>query len=705
MNSRPFKVINLILLNALCTLPAISHAEISQTDSLWHLSLADLMQVKTTRIATGTQTPLDKAASTVTVISAADIEAMGATDIDEVLEAVPGLHVGYSDQGFTPKYNFRGITSNYNSQALMLINGIAITSLFVGNRSNVWAGMPVKSISRIEVIRGPGSALYGADAFSGVINIITKNREEIANTQFGSRIGSFNNKAAWLQTGNSFGNTDISLSLEVEKTDGWKEKIDQDAQTFIDNDPNNTSTAVSLAPGSVSSMKDMIESRLEISNGNNRLRLGYQGRFNIGTGPGIAQALDDHGRFASNRYNIDFSHNQNQLTENWGLESKISYYHGSQEVEQNVHLFPKGAFAGAYPDAFIGNPELKEHNARANITSIYRGFDRHLIRLGVGYYWGDIYEVTEHKNFNPDFSPKPGLKDVSDTDEAYLPEKGRSNYHGFAQDEWQITNDLQLISGLRYDNYSDFGNTTNPRLAVIWAANKNITQKILYGRAFRAPSIAELHVISNPVILGNPDLKAETIDTFELTLSYHPRSSYSINSNLYYYDINDYIVFITEGATATAQNAGKRTGYGAELELTIPIDESLKLYMNYAYQHSEDSTSHDDIGEAPNHQAYLRTDWRFQTNWQLNSQINWVGQQGRVSGDSRAALNDYTNISLTLRHQAINSPFSFKCSIKNLLDNKVAEVSQGPSVLPVSAIPNDLPMAGRNLYAELQYDF
>lgn len=705
MNFQPFIILNLTLLHALLTLPYVSHAEISQFDSLWQLSLSDLTQLKTTRIATGTQTPLDKAASTVTVINAADIESMGATDIDEVLETVPGLHVSRSEQAFTAKYTFRGITSTYNPQALMLINGIAITSLFTGNRSNVWGGMPVKSISRIEVIRGPGSALYGADAFSGVINIITKNREEITHTQVGSRIGSSNHKAIWLQTGNSFGNTDIALSLEAEKTDGWKENIDEDAQTFFDNDPNNPSPAVSLAPGSVNSMKDTIESRLEISNGNHRLRLGYQGRFNIGTGPGIAQALDDHGRFASNRYNIDFSHNQNQLTEHWGLESKISYYHGSQEVEENVHLFPKGAFAGAYPDAFIGNPEFKEHNARASLTSLYRGFDQHLVRLGLGYYWGEIYEVTESKNFNPDFSPKPGLEDVSDTDEVYLPEKGRSNYHGFAQDEWQISRNIQLISGLRYDHYSDFGDTTNPRLALIWAANKDITQKFLYGRAFRAPSIAELHITSNPVNLGNPDLKAETIDTFELALSYHPENSYSINSNLYYYDIDDYIVFVAEGATATAQNAGKRAGYGAELELTIPIDETLKFYMNYAYQHSEDSATHDDIGEAPNHQAYLRNNWYFQTNWQLNSQINWVGQQSRASGDTRAPLDDYTDISLTLRHQNPSSPLSFKFAIKNLLDNNIAEVSPGPSSLPVAAIPNDLPMAGRSLYGELQYDF
>ncbi len=127
--------------------------------------------------------------------------------------------------------------------------------------------------------------------------------------------------------------------------------------------------------------------------------------------------------------------------------------------------------------------------------------------------------------------------------------------------------------------------------------------------------------------------------------------------------------------------------------------------MNYTYQYLEDSTSHDDIGERPNHQAHLRSDRHFQINWQLNSQINWVRQQGRVSGDNRADLNDYANISLTLCHQATTYPLNVKFSLKNLLDNKFAERSQEPITLPVPAIPADLPMAGRNLYTKLQHDY
>ena len=124
-------------------------------------------------IATGVEQPLYKAPAVASVLTQKDIEQIGATDIDEILETVPGLHVARDAAGYNPIYTFRGISARSNPQVLMLINGIPITNLFAGDRNQVWGGMPVQAIEKIEVIRGPGSALYGADAFAGVINIVT----------------------------------------------------------------------------------------------------------------------------------------------------------------------------------------------------------------------------------------------------------------------------------------------------------------------------------------------------------------------------------------------------------------------------------------------------------------------------------------------------------------------------------------------------
>ena len=670
-----------------------------QDESLWDMSLEELGQVRVITLATGTKTPLDKAAAVATVITEDDIIAMGATDLDEILETVPGLHVGRSDQGYSPKYNIRGITSTFNPQTLVLINGIPITSLFTGNRSQVWAGMPVKSIARVEIIRGPGSAMHGADAFSGVINIITKTGKDINGTKFGARAGSFDTQAAWVEHGGSYGDFDIGFTFEYETTDGQREKIEQDFQTGLDAA---FMTDASLAPGPVNTNKDMIESRLDIAYNNSRFRAGYQGRSNMGTAPGVAQALDPHGRFASQRFNADYTYTLVDLTPNWGVESRVSYYRGTQEVEEDILVLPKGTFGGAYPDGLIGNPELKEENARFDFNGTYRGFNDHIVRLGTGAYWGDIFEVKESKNFNPDLSPKPGLEDVSGTSEVFLPEKDRSSYHFFAQDEWRFADNWLLTSGIRYDDYSDFGDTTNPRFALVWATTDSITTKLLYGRAFRAPSIAELFASSNPVALGNPDLTPETIDTYEFAFTQQVSSQLLYSANIFYYQIDDYITFVGTGSgTQQAQNVGERVGYGTELEVDYEPIKTLRLLANYSYQKSEDDKTNEDVGEAPNHQVYGRSEWAFMASWHFDAQVNWVGEQKRVLGDTRSSVDDYTTVDMTLRKKEVWNSLALALSVRNVFDEDVYEASPGP----VAAIPGDFPMAGRSVYGEIQYTF
>ena len=130
----------------------------------------------------------------------------------------------------------------------MLINGIPITNLFQGDRNLVWGGMPVEAISRIEVIRGPGSALYGADAFAGVINIVTKTAKEVKSNSAGVRVGSFDTTDVWFTAAGEKGDLGYMGSVEFTKSDGSDAQIDRDAQSLLDLI---TGTAVSNAPGSV----------------------------------------------------------------------------------------------------------------------------------------------------------------------------------------------------------------------------------------------------------------------------------------------------------------------------------------------------------------------------------------------------------------------------------------------------------------------
>jgi len=210
---------------------AHSPSALANIDELRELSLEELMKVT---IVTGVQQSLSKAPGVVSVITAKDIREMGARDLDEVLETVPGLHVSRETQGYRPIYTMRGIYSGRNPEVLMLINGIPITTLYTGNRGFVWGRMPINMISRIEVIRGPGSAVYGADAFAGVINLITKAKKEIDGTEVGARLGSFNTYEGWALHGDKWNGFDMTASLEYLATDGQNSIVDADAQTAYD---------------------------------------------------------------------------------------------------------------------------------------------------------------------------------------------------------------------------------------------------------------------------------------------------------------------------------------------------------------------------------------------------------------------------------------------------------------------------------------
>ncbi len=123
----------------------------------------------TVSIATGSKQTLRHAPAVATVITSRDIAAMGATDLDQVLESVPGLHVSKSHVVSKPIYSFRGIHTLQNSQALMLVNGIPITNVFQGDRGQIWGGMPLENVARIEVIRGPAKGQW--DFSSSVRNL------------------------------------------------------------------------------------------------------------------------------------------------------------------------------------------------------------------------------------------------------------------------------------------------------------------------------------------------------------------------------------------------------------------------------------------------------------------------------------------------------------------------------------------------------
>jgi outer membrane receptor for ferrienterochelin and colicins len=657
-------------------------------------------------IATGSRQPIARAPSVATVITAEEIKAIGAADIDEVLETVPGMHVSRSPIGYNPIYTIRGISTQYNPQVLMLVNGIPITGAYVGDRSIVWGGMPVENIARIEVIRGPGSALYGADAFAGVINIITKTAPDINGTQLGLHVGSFNSHDAWVQHGGTWGSYNAAAYLQVGHTDGQHQIIASDAQSFLDF---LNGTSASLAPGSVNLGRDTIDGRIDLSREKWRLRAGYQQRNNVGAGAGIASALDPTGSNFGERISTDLTYQDTNFAPDLDVTAQASYLYITEQSD--LTLFPAGANyfnLGVFPNGVIGNPYRWERHLRFNVSAVYTALQSHKLRFGVGTQDDNLYRTQESRNYNlvnvfgvgnfPE--PRPGgLEEMTSAEIFMTPHDRRVNYV-YAQDEWAFTRDWYLTAGVRHDQYSDFGGTTNPRLALVWDTAYNLTSKLLYGQAFRPPSFAELYNINNPVAQGNPNLKPETIQSVELAFAWQAANTVQANLNLFHYQMKDILRFVPDPSTeiSTAQNAGSQHGQGFETELVWDVNQSLRLSGNYAQQHSIDDATNQDAGNAPREHLYARADWRLMPRWTLDTQLNYIADRKREPLDTRPPIADYHTVDLTLRSNNQSSDWGIAFKVLNLFGADAREPSPAPGL-----IPYDLPVDPRAWRVELSH--
>lgn len=668
-------------------------------------------------IATGSRKPIYKAPAVATVITAEEIRAMGARSLDEVLETVAGLHVAPSSLSRLDSiYSIRGIHSGFNPHALVLMNGIPVTNLFNGGRPILFR-YPVSSISRIEVIRGPGSAIYGADAFSGVINIITKDVNDLEGTEMGGRVGSFDTRDVWLQHGRHINEWGVFFSLEWQKSDGdTARRVNSDFQTILDN---SFGTTASLAPGALSTQYDVLDVHLDVERGHWRFRNWYWQQNDAGQGAGGSQALDHQGNHTENVFLSDLTYTNSDVLTNWELSSNLNFLFTRSDsylvllppgtrvpigIDGNLNFTnPEGLVL--FPDGLIGNPGGNNYQTGVELGAIYEGLNNHRLRFSTGFKHQKS-EPKESKNFGPGvINGSEGVVDgtltsVTGTAFAFMPKKSRTNFHLSIQDEWQLARDWELTTGIRYDYYSDFGDTINPRIALVWATLHNLTTKILYGRAFRAPSFSEQFAINNPVVLGNPSLSPETIDTIELAFNYRPVFDLQTNLNLFVYKAKDLIEFVPDpgGDSSTAQNARDQEGYGFEFETIWRATENLKLLGNYAWQHSHDADSNKRIPDAPGQQIYVAADWNFFPEWNIYPHVVWIGSRKRAENDMRTDIKDYTLVGIKVSKTNIFRNMNLTVAVRNLFDEDAREPS-------TSAIIDDYPLEGRQFWGEISYRF
>lgn len=652
--------------------------------SLLQKGLAELVELEVS-LSTGTPKSLKLAPSVATVITAQDIEDMGATTLDEILQTVPGLYVMPSATNiFSPNWVFRGVNTSVNPQVLLLIDGQPLR--FIANGAKPFLlRMPVSMVSRVEIIRGPGSAMLGADAFAGAINIITKDSNDIAGSSIGVRGGSFGARDVWAQHGGSYNGWDVAVGAEYAKGDGDSSRIiNQDALG---------SGPPSLAPGPIDTHYETFNSSLNVRKDKITLRLNESWMIDNGIGSGINTLSG--GKSKANNFVLmgSIGYLEKDLLMDFDLAATIS---GSYAKLENTFYF--------FPESYkkmIGKPGVRELNGGIEFTGDYHGFSAHRARLmlGMNNYNADTFQ---HKNYGKGVDVQFGdVVDITDTPYVYMTDQHRRLIYAGMQDEWMLSGNLELTAGVRYDDYSDFGSAVSPRLALVWHTTPELVSKLLYGRAFRPPSFGEMHNQNNPSVIGNPNLDPETTDTYEVAFDYRPNKALRMGLNLYEYRINGLIDYIADPApatTRTAQNARDQKGRGFELETEWMATEALRLRANYSYQLAKDSLTDAVVPDIPASKFYANANWKFMPQWSLDGQYWRVMDRHRAVGDTRPAIKDYSLTNLTLRRKNIANHFDMALAVRNVFNNNVREPSQ-------PAIPGDFPMESRSYWAEMKYTF
>lgn len=662
-------------------------------------------------IATGSAKPIDKAPAVASVITAQDIQAMGATRLSQVLESIPGLHTYPSSLNrMNQNFSIRGIHTGQNAQILMLVDGNPISYAWNGSRPDSFV-MPLSAISRIEIVRGPGSALYGADAFAGVINIISKTADEVKQPTLGVGIGGWDRVQrynSWYQQSGRQGELNWMFSAEWLKSSADPNRqVASDQQSLLDGV---FGTRVSQAPTYIDDRQNILNAHLNLDYQNWKVRFWHWSNDEAGVGAGGAQALDHEG------YN---DVEQNQLSVEYQLPewsergtNRLKFNYMQIDTKTLFVLFPRGAvvtigedgnlFSTAtakpvlFPDGVIGAPSLQQKDYSLDWLSTYQLQPELLLKAGVGYRQIEL-DTAERKNFGPGVldGSQPvvsgELTDVTGSANIFMEPHLRRNQFGLLQAEWHFMPDWELTLGARYDNYSDFGHTLNPRAALVWQTAQNLTTKLLYGSAFRAPSFDQLYAINNPVVLGNPDLKPETIDTYELAFDYRPRFDLNWLVNLYSYRAKDLIEFLPQGnGQNLAKNARDQQGYGLESEMVWQAAPAHQWHLNFAWQHSEDVATQRFIADAPRQHWYLGYRYQATERWLWSMQLNSIRDRERAAGDPRAPIEDFTTLDTSLQFKP-TTDWRWQFTVSNLTDAVVTEPSQ-------TSIPGDYPMSGRGFW-------
>jgi outer membrane receptor for ferrienterochelin and colicin len=679
-----------LVLSSSCLSLATETSEKATLETLMKLSLEELIEVEIS-LPTRSPMPVHKAPGIATVITAKEIRNMGARNLMDVLKMVPGIGISRNEQGFF-MFDVRGISTVSSEKILLMIDGHSLNKNYLGSGLKFVADhLSVKNIRQVEVVRGPGSALYGANAFVAVINIITKDASELEGLEMFLTGGSFSTKKIDVLGGKNFDNgLQVFGSLEWWKTDGPDLWIESDLLA---------GTPLTMAPGYADTGYEALELLLKVSYKN----FNYKGQYiknDRGVYIGFGNTLTENNTLKYDSFWHELSY---RLTVTESLATSFKLYWDQFEQDASVTVLPPG-FLGSYPNGVIGGPKVKDRTLGGEVQFNYDISHNNHVLLGFQYEKLKQYDVKSLSNFDPTVSPPAYLGAIQDISSWANWNKNvkREIIAAHIQDEWQVVDTVNLTAGVRYDNYSDFGDTTNPRVGLVWDFIANGELKLLYGQAFRAPSFSELYNDNNTSLVGNPDLKPETIKTYEVGVGYRFTNSLRSDLNYFYNDIGDLIIRDNSTSPAHYANIGGAEINGIEFVITGDYQRDNYWRLFYSYQEPKDADTDARLPFVPNHRAGFSGNYGLTENIISHVDILWTGERPRPAGDPRSAMESYTLVDIAVTVKNIFKNFEIQGTIHNLLN---ADYSDPDLSGPSQFIPKDYPRAGISALLSLRSRF
>jgi iron complex outermembrane receptor protein len=543
------------------------------------LSLEELLNVKVYSASKFEQKAAE-APSSISVITADQIRNYGYRTLGEALRSVTGFYV--QNHGSYSTLGVRGFapSGDSNGRILLLVNGHAINNN-IDDSAPVGNDFPIDMdlVDRIEVVRGPSSSLYGADAFFGVVNVITRTGKT-KGTVISGEAGSLSTYKETAIYGLDRRGTQAMFSASYWDT---------------------------AAPGHLDTIQDPIGSSSDHDQTRRAFGLVSSHGFTL---QGAASAAEE--KVPTSAQWCGSCHQTDTHTTTFRGYADLQYEH---PVWKGVQLS-----ARAYYDSYASHGKVNDlrgcsetqchgqlvdydtahgDKAGAELKLTRRFLERHTITMGAEY--RDNFRQAQQNYI---------LYNLPVTSESFVNYNRSSAIWGiYAEGDFHLHPKLILNLGVRNDRYNySFGSTTNPRAALIYTPRKSTTLKFLYGTAFRAPSFSELYY-AGMANLAAPNLRPESIRTLEATLQQQLGKRVTLSASGFYNHIGSYIeeqTVVVNGIDLTTFFNSKATAKGAELELMGKLPAGVEGRLSYTYQDARNlAAGGPSMPDSPRHLAKL----------------------------------------------------------------------------------------------------